>query len=559
MRGDRGQDRRAARGAVVGALLVLAALAGAAQASAATYHAFLCRIPYGPNAGKPAPTDNTTYTQTGSYTSSSQNCADGGSMQARMDGGAARNYGDSATVTFAPPAGLTVAGFTVWRHQAVTEVQPFGAPVTNLYYTGTQSVEGLCARSVGCAARGNASVPLAAENAVAVANLSGVTEVKWDAACGGGPGGTCPPSGQGTYSAVNSVFAADMLLSDTVPPAVGATGGPLLGGGTLAGAQSASIAASDSGSGVQKAVFVVDGAIAAEQSLDTSGSAACTNLGVAPDGRPSYVNTQPCPPSVSGLATLNTDALTPGAHSLTILVADAAGNTTVAHTGTIAVVGSLPAGTPNGAGASRTARLTARFGTRGKRARRLGYRTRPTITGRLVNERRVPITGAVLTILARDRRSGARIRPVASATTGADGRFRVTLPSGPSRTITLRYKAFTGDTRSAATAQLRALVGARVSAFAAQRSVRVGAPLRLSGRLQHLRRAGVAISIQVRESTGWRTFDTVKTRKDGRYRWTHRFRSRALAGRAVPFRARVDSPIYPFEPGTSPVVGVRFR
>ncbi len=97
-------------------------------------------------------------------------------------------------VTFTPPTGLTVSAFKVWRHVAVGPTEPFGAPVTNLAYTGSESVEGLCAQSLGCTARGNPGVPLAAANEVTVGSLSGVTQVKWDAACGGAPAEPARPA-----------------------------------------------------------------------------------------------------------------------------------------------------------------------------------------------------------------------------------------------------------------------------------------------------------------------------------------------------------------------------
>lgn len=513
--------------------------------------------PYGPNAGQPASTDNTAYTSNGPNTSAKQTCATGGSMSATVSGTASHTAGQGAAVLFDAPAAMTIAGVRLWRHEAVGQSSG-GSPFTKATY-GSTLVEPDCSSGLGCRGRGDPSAPLSAANEVAVSNLREITQVRWNAFCGGAAGATCGPNPGGAPSAVYNVFAADMLLDDPVAPAVGSAGGPLLAGGTLTGAQSASLTATDAASGVQKGVLVVDGAIAGEQTLDTSGGGGCADLGVAPDRRPSYADTQPCPASVSGLVTLNTDALTPGRHSLSVLVADAAGNTTLAHSGAITVVGSVPVGSPNGAPASRGAKLTARFGTRGRRVRRLGYETRPTISGRLVSEAGAPIAGAAVDILVRDARSGAPTARVATATTGADGRLRVKLPRGPSRTITLRYTAFKGDPKPAAAIRLRAVVGARLTASSSQRSVRVGARLRISGRLRYLRRAGVAITIQVRESGGWRTFDTVKTRKDGRYRWTHRFRSRSLVGRTVAIRARADSPIYPFAPGTSRVVRVRFR
>lgn len=551
---------RLARTCATAALLGVAALAlGAARADAATYHAYLCRVPYGPAAGTPAPADNVTFSHTGTYSYASQSCAGGGPMMAAMDGTIAHPFGDGAAATFTAPAGLTIAGFRLWRHMAVGPVAPFGAPVTNLSYTGAESVEGLCAQSLGCTVRGTPAVPLAAENEVAVPNLSGVRQVKWDATCGGAPNqNPCPATGPGTLSAVYNVFAADMLLNDPAPPAVSGVTGPLLAGGTLAGAQSVSFTATDGGSGVHTGTILVDGAAAVQRVLDPSGGA-CADLGVSADQRPAYVHTQPCPATLSGLLTLDTDALAPGAHALAVTVSDAAGNSAVVGTSTITVAGSVPAGTPNGAGASRAAKLTARWTTTRNAARHLGFGTRPTVTGQLADEAGRPIAGAAVEIGVRERSAGAPDQPVATVTTGPGGAFRAQLPSGPSRTVTIRYAAFSGDGQPAAQVRLRALVRAKLSASATPRSPRVGAPLRLSGRLGYLPRRGVDIAIQARDGRVWRTIGTVKTRRDGRFRWTYRFRTRSSAGRTFGFRARVSSAIYPFQAAVSRTVLVRVR
>jgi hypothetical protein len=551
-------DRRATGVAVATLVSVTLLAILAVHASAATYHAFLCRVPYGPSAGKPAPTDNTAYTTTGAFVYSSQNCAGGGAMTAAMDGGTTHPFGEGGVVTFQPPSGLTVAAFSVWGHEAVGPTQPFGAPVTNLRYTGSPSVQGLCAQSLGCSARGDAAVPLSPANRASADNLSGVTQVVWSAECGGGAGGTCPASGAGTMSALYEVFAADMLLNDGAPPAVAGLGGPLLAGGTLNGAQSVSFNATDAGSGVHKGSLVIDGTVVSARVLDPNGGA-CADLGVAPDGRPSFVNTQPCPVAVSGLLTLDTDALRPGGHALTVLVADAAGNQAVATTTTITVTGSVPAGAPNGTGASRAAKLTARWASTRKRLRRLSFTTSPNIAGRLVDEAGNPIAAAAVDVLVRDRQTGAVAARVATATTAADGGFRVRLPSGPSRTVTVQYTAFSGDAQPASALKLSAIVRARLSGSIAPRSVRVGRPLRLTGRLRYLRRKGVDVAIQARDGRVWRTVDSVKTRSDGRFRWTYRFRSPASAGRRYVFRARVNSTSYPFGAGNSPAISVRVR
>jgi hypothetical protein len=539
-------------------LLCLAVLGlAAARADAAAYHAYLCKVPYGPKAGTPAPAEATIYTHNAATTSASESCASGGPMTAALDGAAAHTVGEGASVIYEAPDGLGISGFRIWRHERVGPVGG-GGPFTKLTYTGSEPVEAPCSQATGCIERGTSS-PFAAGNEVAVSNLRGVTQIRWDVFCGGTAGATCPAEGPSTRSAYD-VFAADVLLDDAVAPVAGSVGGALLEGGTLAGAQSVSFVATDRGSGVAKGSLVVDGVTVTETVLDAAGGA-CEALGVSPDGLPAYLNTRPCRAAVDGLLTLNTDLLSPGGHDLTIRVADAAGNQTVVRSARIDVVGPRPAGTPNGSGASRFAKLSARFGSRGSRVRQLGFRTRPTITGRLVDEAGRPIAGATVDVVLRERRAGAPSTRIATVTTGADGSFRSQLPSGPSRTISVRYTAYGGDPEPSAVVRLSGRVRAGVSARFSPGSPRPGERVLLGGRLRYLPRGGVLVKIQAFNPRlrRWQTIDTVKTRSDGSYRWTYRFQSATSARQTFRFRVRVESPIYPFSPGTSRRVLVHVR
>ena len=539
---------------VIAALACLAVIAvAAADARAATYHAFLCKIPYGPNTGAAAPTDNAVPNVIGPSSSAAQGCADGLPMTAAMGGMVEHQYNHGASFTYTAPSGLTIAGFKLWRNTFVGPAGT-GAPQTDIRYTGGAPLDHCFGPD--CTGRGTLEPPFAAGNEVGISGLSGVTAVKWTANCGGPTNGVCPANGANVSALIN-VMSADMLLEDGAPPTVTGVSGPLLAGGTLTGAQSVSFNATDAGSGVSAGTLVVDGAVAAQTPLDTS--AACKDLGVAPDDRPSYVNTQPCAPASSGLLSLDTDALTPGNHTLTIRVADAAGNETIAATAAVAVRGTVPIGTPNGAGASRAARLTAVFAGKRPRTRRVSFRGQPTIRGRLVGENGSPIAGAAIDVLSRERRAGATVAALATATTGADGRFSLTLPSGPSRTITVRYTAFSGDATPAARVSLRALVRASLTASVSHRAPHIGRLLRIRGRLRHLPRRGVDVAIQARDGRVWRTVDTVKTGAGGRYSWPYRFRNAGSAGRTYLFRARVNSAIYPFAAGNSRVIRVRVR
>lgn len=532
----------------------------AGSATAATYHDYLCRVPYGPDAGTQVATDPLVPTLRGASSTTTQNCTDaGGSLKVTMPGSAVAV--DGASLSFQVPAALTLPMFTLWRHSTVGGPGTNAEPETQVRTNGAVVPGTRCAVDLGCAPLlGDPNTPLAAANRLEFPNLTGVTLVSWLARCSapGEPdaipaGAACPST-----SAMYQVFAADMVLDDPTPPAVKGASGPLLSGGMLVGAQTVSISATDAGSGVYQGTLVVDGAPVAVQTLDPNGGA-CADLHVAPDGRPSYTHAQPCLATSSGVVTLNTDALTPGAHTLTVLVSDAAGNQTVAHTATITVVGALPVGTPNGNGASRSAQLSARWSNTKRSVRRLGFKTAPSITGKLVGPNGIGIGSAAVDVLSRDRRSSAPTARIATALTAADGTFRVKLRSGPSRTITVQYTAFSGDSAPAAKARLSTRVRARLSATLTPRSVRIGRLLRVRGRLRYLRRARVDIAIQARDGRVWRTVDVVKTHADGRFSWPYRFRSRGSAGRTYAFRARVNSPIYPFAPGNSRATRVRVR
>jgi hypothetical protein len=548
------QDGRAQRALGVALLAALALLAGAGQARAATYHAYLCRVPFGPSAGAPAATDGVVFTHNTSGGSATDSCPTGGTMTAALDGGA-HAFADGASLIYTTPGGMTIAAFSAWRHERAGPVAVPATPFTNVKYTGAASAEGApCQQNGGCVERGVSSPPFAADNQVAASGLSDVTELRFDAFCGGS-GGTCPATGTPTSTSID-VFAVDALLNDPAAPSVTGAGGPLLAGGTLTGVQSASFTAADAGGGVHKGSIAVDGTIVSDAVLDAAGGA-CADLGVAPDGRPSFSGTQPCPSAVNGALALDTDLLPAGAHDVVVRVGDAAGNQTVVGSAHITTTGPRPAGA-NGSGASRFAKLTARFTSGRTATRRMGYGTRPTISGRLLDEHGAAITGAAIDVLVRPRSTGARSTQIATLTTGADGRFRVRLPRGPSRTITVAYKAFGADPKPSAHVRLRALVRARVSASAGPRAPRAGQPVRLSGRLRLLPRRGVLILIQARQGRTWRTVDTVETRSGGRFSWPYRFTSRQ-AGRTFLFRARVKSANYPFEPGNSAAIAVRVR
>ena len=217
-------------------------------------------------------------------------------------------------------------------------------------------------------------------------------------------------------------------------------------------------------------------------------------------------------------------------------------------------------GVPNGAGASDRARLSAFFG----RARRTTVRTRygrsARLSGRLVDPDNNPIAGATLNVMAEPRVRAAQMDDLGTVRTDADGRFTYTLSAGPSRLVRIGYRSHTGDTQFADTTDVLVLVQAGVSLRPSPRKLRNGNVGTFSGRAaQPIPLRGVLVDLQVRVGRQWRTFAVVRTGRDGRYRYRHRFRNTFVAT-TFRFRARVRRETdYPYVIGYSRVAKLRVR
>jgi hypothetical protein len=341
---------------------------------------------------------------------------------------------------------------------------------------------------------------------------------------------------------VLNLFRARLYLNETVAPTLTVSGGTLVSAGTKSGQPTLAFDANDTDSGV---------------------ASVTVSLGSTMVGSAAY----PCGikdwsvckrDQANQTLQVDTTKVPDGSHELLITVRDGADNTLTRSLGAIAVANGTGPGAPNGVNPSRLAKLTANYATTRKRSRRMSYGSRPAIHGTLVDQQGQPIVGATVAILQRHRQSGARSTQVATITTGRDGRFSYKLESGPSRTLTFAYTAFAADPKPAATSVLRTEVRASLSLAAAPRSPRAGQLMTLSGRLRLLPRARVEVKIQPRQGRRWYTFGTVKTTKGGHFRWRYRF-DRSKRGSSFVFRARVDSPIYPFAAGNSRAIRVHVR
>jgi hypothetical protein len=521
--------------------------------------------------GEAATVEDVTYSYSGDYVYGGTSCEDGpsGSLYAAMEGFLSHPYGSGTWVTFTAPTGLTIAGFTVWRYEADGPDQVDGAPVSNLDYSpGPPSVQGLCAQSLGCGSRGTLYEPLSPENMVSVPNIGKATQIQWSAVCGGGEGGTCPASGAGTLSSQYDLFAADVELDDGTPPSVSNVSGPLVAGGSLAGEQSVSFSASDGQSGVYAGELVVDGHILVSHPLD-SNEGHCDALGRAGDGQRTFAYVQPCAPSLSAALTLDTSQLTPGAHSLELIVEDAAGNQTVAYDGTITIAASAATatsndaigpgsplalrGATNGVDASDQAHLTARWRSTTNTTLTTRYDTHARAAGRLTTITGQPISGAVLDVYETPAYQGAHSQRLTVARTGTSGEWTLTLPPGvPSSTLTIDYHSHVDDTVPVATAALKLGVRAAITLHISPRVTSVGHTIHFSGTLhgEPIPPGGKQLVLEASSGGEWIQFDTLTTSTHGHFHASYRFR---FPG-PVRYEFRVlahDEADFPFLQGTS--------
>jgi protocatechuate 3,4-dioxygenase beta subunit len=190
-------------------------------------------------------------------------------------------------------------------------------------------------------------------------------------------------------------------------------------------------------------------------------------------------------------------------------------------------------------------------------AARVHLRQRVRIFGRLANADGQPIADATIYVYSRSLLIAESLAGV--ATTDGDGRFVYVARGSATRTLRFLY----GGTRLALpTAREVTLRVPAVSTLRAnRRRARNGQSVSFVGRVHSLPipLTGKLIEIQAHFRGRWRTFSTVRTDSNGRWRFRYRFGG--TVGR-VRYRFRALLPAeggYPFETGRSRVVNVTVR
>ncbi len=212
--------------------------------------------------------------------------------------------------------------------------------------------------------------------------------------------------------------------------------------------------------------------------------------------------------------------------------------------------------------ASTTARSKTRVFARLRWRHRRGpqvtvpFQAAATLTGRLVNADGAGLAGRRLRIVSRPSRGALARRQVDTVATGSHGGFRLVLPSGPSRRITVSFGgdgALDGSRRPALALRVRGAV----SLHAAPQALRTGESVRLWGRVRArgapLPRRGKLVAIQYYEEGArrWRPVLVVRSDHGGRFRAGYRFRyivgSASIRLRAV----ALAEERWPYAPGAS--------
>jgi hypothetical protein len=268
------------------------------------------------------------------------------------------------------------------------------------------------------------------------------------------------------------------------------------------------------------------------------------------------------------------DRLDPGTYVFRADVADAAGNTastTLRADGKeMAVRKAEPAPerrpTPRPSGLERKAktRIFARLRWRHHRGPSVTvpFRAAATLSGRLIDADGAGLAGRRLRVVSRPSRGALSRRRVETILSGTHGGFRLALPPGPSRRITVGYAGESGlaDSRRPG---LELRVRGAASLHAAPRALRTGESVRLWGRVRArgapLPRRGKLVAIQYYESAARRWRPVLVVRSDHSGRFLTRYRFRYVTGAATIRLRAVALPEerWPYAPGASRPVTLR--
>lgn len=501
--------RRASRRLV--ALLavgVLAPVVAASGADAASYTVWSCRAADG------TPVGTTAWQGSGNAGTRSDGCAAGGALRATL-GQSDTADGAVSGWRFVPPPGTTIASYRLWRAAEVPATSSgFGAGAAGTSGLGLPTISDGCVISDGINPCGAGSLG----NPADPGNDSGVQP-------GGVPGLTvaalCVSSCTATAdpAAEVALFRSAIELEDNAVPVVGPAVGTLFDPGVFAGRHSVLVTVGDQGGGVARTDLLIDGVVV--DSATTGGSCA-----------EPYAVVVPCATRTDRAFVVDTSALAPGLHGLTVRAVDAAGNATEGPVTPFVVV-PLPVPVPPPPPVIPTQRtmmleLPEEVSTPRKD---WGVGTAQWADGS-------PAAGAKLDVYA---------GPVGGAASELEWLTRITVD--PDGTFTIPKSSFSralriqpaDATHVAAPVDVDVVAPLKVRMTKPRTSVRNGTTTTLRGRISGAGDAvdGMTVLVQAVVDGGWSTVDTVEASASGAVSWKYRFRRTT---RAAEYRFRLVVP-----------------
>ena len=242
-----------------------------------------------------------------------------------------------------------------------------------------------------------------------------------------------------------------MTLRDNTAPTAANVSGDLIASPEWRGPMSLAFSAADTGSGVYRIIVNVDGQDALGVVVDAN-DGRCADADATNADAHEFLWPAPCKASAAPQLAVDTGGLPLGAHAVSLLLEDAAGNRTPIYGPVAKTILAPPAGRGEGNGtpASDAARFTGR---RNRTVTTSFAHRRLRVRGRLVGPDGKPIAGARVDVLSQLHRAGSRFRAIGHArTTGgrlqlqgaagarrgrcasATARISTTLPSPPRST-----------------------------------------------------------------------------------------------------------------------------
>ncbi len=478
--------------------------------------------------------------------------------------------GAGGSTTFTAPAGMTIADFTLTRQ--LTFRNPTAPATHRLYaiyklggtvFAGAGDYDSPTRTRLNAVGswygypESNVVVPRSTVRRASFPALSGyrgdartlqvaVGCFRRSSPCSVGSGGTI----------ANLVSGAQVVLDDPTAPAASVEASGLLAGGQRSGTDAITLDATDNGGIRRVEIMDLTASGASVVGAEDYAAGARTDAGATCSFRLSRA----CPNLRN--ETVRPTGLPAGPRTLKARITDAGGN--VIEQGPYAVDVATPSdrGALNGTGATEDATLSAHFTGTTRTRRTVGYGSKARISGRLLNSAGQPITGALLRVLTRDRRQSAGWVERYSATTAADGSYRVTVRAGASRLTQVAWRSHTRDPGFQESAYVTLGARASSSLIARPRVIGVGGRVRLSGTVRGtIPSRGVPLIFQGRAGKGrYTTFADGRANGRGRFTVGYRFRSATSRGRTFNFRVKLRGDArFPYALGYSKRVSVRVR